>query len=63
MKYTFNVFGLSDTKIEEMYEWCRVNLYHGEHFFYEPSWYFDDSDYYFEFTDEQEFIWFKLRWA
>lgn len=35
------------------------NLYHGV--YYEPNWNFVDNA--FTFTDEREFMWFKLRWT
>ena len=43
----------------EMVNWCKENLYHGGH--YEPKWH---TQYPFiVFEDEQEYIWFTLRWS
>jgi hypothetical protein len=44
--------------IAEMEKWCKENLYHGG--YYEPKWCYHNNQFIFE--DEQEYIWFKLRW-
>lgn len=44
---------------KEKVKWCREHLYHGGH--YEPKW---GTQYPFiVFEDEQEYIWFVLRWG
>jgi len=44
---------------DEKVKWCQENLYHGG--YYEPKWYLRYP--WIEFDDEQEYIWFTLRWT
>lgn len=57
MKYTVDVSLLTGEKVINMIHWCRETLGINE----ARRWNF--RDYYFEFEDEQEFMWFKLRWG
>jgi hypothetical protein len=43
---------------EEKVKWCEENLYHGGH--YEPNWYLRYP--WIEFDNEQDYVWFTLRW-
>ncbi len=58
VKYTFKVGYCNYETIVEMEKWCMKHLYHGG--YYEPLWHYDNNNFIFE--NEQEFIWFKLRW-
>jgi len=58
VKYTFKVGYCNYETIVEMEKWCSSNLYHGG--YYEPLWHYDNNNFIFE--DEQEYMWFKLRW-
>jgi hypothetical protein len=58
VKYTFNVAYYNFETIVKMEKWCMKHLYHGG--YYEPNWSYQNNV--FTFTDEKEFIWFKLRW-
>lgn len=61
MKYTFSTHSYDLEDVNEMYKWCMENLYHGG--YYEPNWDLNLVDNAFTFTDEREFMWFKLRWT
>jgi len=43
---------------DEKVAWCEENLYHGGH--YEPNWYLRYP--WIEFDNEQDYVWFTLRW-
>jgi len=54
--YTVDVDDLSDNDVYAMICWCRETLGINEL----RKWKF--KEYYFIFEDEQEYMWFKLRW-
>jgi hypothetical protein len=56
VKYTIDVSQLSGEEVTNRLHWCRETLGVNEL----RRWNF--NDYYFVFEDEQDYMWFKLRW-